>query len=259
LSTPTAEQHLADNPELADPTPYQKTNARQVTGATLLVLLFLLVLLIMGIWDRFNLGKQVTTLFTTEEDIRLLAADTNTHPDSVMLLVQRDGQSLIRRIDAWTRAPDYMSDPEHYALNPVPNPDGYQVAYVAITDGEPAIYVGGPNETITPTVNAETLKVINHTKYQVCDTHVLAWSTDGEYLATFICNAEENVSKLLITQVGQDNEILNKTQGQANYPRAVTWITPHVLVYTDRHITSDILYRLDMNTPDKPEKIYSNP
>jgi len=113
-----------------------------------------------------------------------------------------------------------------------------------------------PGQDAEEAVSTDTLEEINRSGFELCDYAQIAWSTDGERIAVFVCSASSKESYLLFTEVGETNQILEKTQDNLDRTRSVVWVSPTQVVYTQNENGLDVVYIVDIEDPFSPTRIF---
>jgi len=245
------------------PEPPSPRKHRIVTGpnpvnlAGCLILLLLAGLLAVGFANRYNLLPRVTRLVGDKDSITLVSANAAGAEPTILMVVRRNGHSEVRALSALNGAQSFFSAPNAQSSVPVQSPVGDRVAYlVENPKGQFAVKVGVPNGVVTDTISKDTLNNIKRTGLELCDPTQIAWSTDGQKLAAFVCNKQSKESYVLVTEAGGLNQILDQTKDNLDRARSIVWVSPTRVVYTQNENNLDAVYVLDVNNPDKPDRIF---
>lgn len=246
----------AEFPKPENPSQVLSGKRSSITILILGILLVFILLFIIGLVDKFNLLPRVARLTGNKDSITLIPSNPCRSDSTVLIATQRDGNLEVRTLNINTRSLGFVSDPTMNSFAPIESPTSNQVAYLTRdTQGNILLVVGQPGEIITDTVSVNTLGQINRERFKLCDYAQAAWSTNGKQIATFVCNEDSEESYLLITKVGGTNQILEKTRDNSNRERSVVWAGPTQVVYTQSKNDLDVVYTLDVLSPDKPIRL----
>ena len=214
-----------------------------------------IVLLIIGLVNRFNLISSLSMIVGDREGITVVSSGTVGSESIVVMEVRNKDRSEIRLLVPETKEVKFVSKANSYSFSPVKSPTTEQVAYLTkIDSGEIKLEVGSPGEIITDTVSIETLESISRPNLRLCQYTTITWSPDGTHLAVFVCDKETTVSFVVVTEVGKRNRVLEHTKDNSGRPRSAAWSDDTHLIYTQSVIDSDAVYWLDVANPD-PEPI----
>jgi hypothetical protein len=268
LDEPKNDSVLADQPVQIDEKDFPKPEdpgqvlqssrrANLVTTMVLVILLVFGVLLIVGLANKYNWLPRFVRLRGQKDSITLISSNLVGSDPTVVMVVRRNGHPEVRVLHANTGAVDFLSNSTVESFAPVRSPTGNQVAYFAENaEGQISVVVGAPSQVVTDTISTDTLKDINRSGFEPCDYAQIVWSTDGEKIATFVCNKQSKESYLVVTEVGGTNEILEKTRDNLDRVRSVAWISPTHVVYTQNENNLDVVYLQDIFNPSKPIRLF---
>ncbi len=255
----TGQIDITDSPKPEDPDKVlpSRKKGNPITILIVVILLSFTTLLTIGLANRYNWIPRLAHLRSQKDSITLIPSGPVGPDPMILMVVRRNGHSEVRILNADTGAVGFLSDPTVESFAPVRSPVVKQVAYFA-QDAQDRIslIVGQPGEVFTDTVSVNTLAEINRRGFELCDYAQVVWSTDGQRIATFVCNKQSRESYLLVTEVGGANQILEKTRDNLDRVRSVVWVSPANVVYTQNENNLDVIYSLDISEPNKPTRLF---
>lgn len=250
----TADSPKPEDPDKVLPSP-KKGNL--VTITILVILIVFGILFIVGLASRYSWISRISRLTGEKDSITLISSKPVGSAPTVLVVVRRNGHSEVRTLNADTGALGFVSSSKVESFAPVHSPVTNKVAYFTRDEkGRISLVVGQPGEIVTDTVSVNTLEGINRTGFELCDYAQVVWSTDGQRIATFVCNKQSKESYLLVTEIGGTNEILEKTRDNLDRVRSVVWISSTHVVYTQNEKNLDVVYLLDMSNPNQPTRLF---
>lgn len=253
--SPPGDSSLPDEPD-------RKKHAPPGKSSVVLVVYFVvgifIVLLIVGLVNKFNLISSLSMMVGNREGITIVTSSTVGSESVVVMEVRSKDRSEIRLLVPETKEVKFVSKVNNNSFSPVKSPTTEQVAYLTKFDSdEIKLEVGSPGEIITDTVSTETLESTSWPNLRLCPNTTIAWSPDGTHLSVFVCDKKTTTSFVLVTDVGKRNRVLELTKDNSNRPRSAVWSDDTHLVYTQSDIDADVVYWLDVANPDaEPIRVF---